>query len=190
MVSAPEHSGQTPVKTAVKDPVPQALVVQAKALYVVKGMAVKLISDQLSIDSRKLSNLVVRLGWKKERDRRFTRYEALALSTAQDANAAFLESMALQSEELAEDGMQMAREVVTRRDEYAAKDFASATQGVKNLVEVFRKVRGIDGGTTGAGMTIGAIYLNAQPAAPRPLKTAEDQATVDVSAKAIPAPQK
>ena len=182
-------SGQMPTTRKKAEPVAHALLVQAKALYVVKGAPVKEISAKLGIDARKLSNYVVRFGWAKEREHRYKRLEAQALAHAQDANAAFLESMALQSEELAEDGMQMARETVLRRDEFAAKDFASATQGVKNVVEIFRKVRGIDNGTTGAGVTIGAIYLNAQPAKVSPLKDAGEQSVLDVSAKPIPEPQ-
>lgn len=163
---------------------PLSLVVQAKALYVVKGMNPKDIGEKLGVDPRKISNFASRNGWTKERARKLTRLENLAVASAQDANAAFLESMALQSEELAEDGMQMARETVTRRDEYAAKDFASTTQGVKNLVEIFRKVRGLDGQSASGGVTIGALYLNAQPAPQRPLKTADSVAqepALDVS---------
>ena len=165
------------------------ILVQAKALYVVKGLPIKETAERLGISRDKLARYVSRKGWVKERQRRLHRFENLVLTGAEDANAAFLESMALQSEELAEDGMQMARETVLRRDEFAAKDFASATQGVKNVVEIFRKVRGIDNGTTGAGVTIGAIYLNAQPAKVSPLKDAGEQSVLDVSAKPIPEPQ-
>jgi hypothetical protein len=171
-----------PTAKPTKVYLPQNVIHQARALYVLKGMPRSEIAAKLNLPPDTVSRLVSRHGWAKELKARLARFESQQLANANDANAAFLESMALQSEELAEDGMQMAREFVQRRDDYAAKDFASATQGVKNLVEIFRKVRGIDGAGQSAGVAIGAVYINAQPA--RPTKSAE-QEPIDVSAEAI-----
>ena len=166
----------------------QTLAAQAKALYTIKGLSGPQIALKLGVPTGTIQSLIRRGAWSADRQRRMQLYERTVLSRAEDANAAFLESMATQSEELAEDGMQMAREVVHRRDDFAAKDFASATQGVKNLVEIFRKVRGIDGSSGGAGVTIGAMFINAQSAPQRPLKNADSAAqeqAIDVSTQPI-----
>jgi hypothetical protein len=95
-----------------------------------------------------------------------TRLEKSADSRANDENAAFLESMATQAEELAEDGMQLAREHVTSSSEFAARNFQSTTQAVKNLVDVYFRARGIDSKTTGsATVNVQALFVSSAPIA-------------------------
>jgi hypothetical protein len=86
------------------------------------------------------------------------------LHARNDENAAFLESMATQAEELAEDGMQLAREHVTSSSEFAARNFQSASQGVKNMVDVYFRARGIDAKNTGnATINVQALFVFKHP---------------------------
>jgi hypothetical protein len=92
------------------------------------------------------------------------RLEKSTVARAENQDAAFLESMATQAEELAEDGMQLARTHVNSSDDYAARNFQSATQGVKNVVDVYFKARGLDGKNGGnAVVNIGSVYVNNAP---------------------------
>jgi flagellar hook-length control protein FliK len=87
--------------------------------------------------------------------------EQAALTRAHDENSAFLESMATQAEELAEDGMQLAREHVTSSSEFAARNFQSASQGIKNMVDVYFRARGIDAKNTGsATINVQALFVS------------------------------
>lgn len=136
---------------------------KAKALYIVKGLGPSEICKALDIPSDTMRNWTTRGQWVAERKARLARLEKNALARATDENAAFLESMASQAEDLAESGMEMARKHVASADDYAARNFQSATQGVKNVVDVYFKARGIDGKTTGSTLNIGSVYVNNVP---------------------------
>jgi transposase len=143
-----------------------ATIAKCKALYVVKGLGRKEICERLGISGDALSNWTTRYNWTAERRARMTRLEKSADSRANDENAAFLESMATQAEELAEDGMQLAREHVTSSSEFAARNFQSTTQAVKNLVDVYFRARGIDSKTTGsATVNVQALFVSSAPIA-------------------------
>lgn len=142
-----------------------ATIAKAKALYIVKGLGPTEICAQISVPGETLSNWIARGKWVSERKARQQRLERNAIARATDENAAFLESMSTQAEELAEDGMQMAREYVQSSGEFAARNFQSATQGVKNVVDVYFRARGIDGKNTGnMTLNVGSIFVQAQPA--------------------------
>lgn len=143
-----------------------AQIAQAKALYVVKGLMPNEICSKLKVPTDTLSNWIARYHWVKERKARLTRLENTFLARANDENAAFLESMATQAEELAEDGMQLAREHVTSSSEFAARNFQSASQGVKNMVDVYFRARGIDAKNTGsATINVQALFVSSAPIA-------------------------
>jgi hypothetical protein len=135
-----------------------ATIAKCKALYVVKGLGRKEICERMNVSEDAFSNWTSRYGWTEEKRQRATRLEKTALARATDENASFLESMATQAEELAEDGMQMAREHVQSSSEFAARNFQSATQGVKNVVDVYFRARGI------AVFNIQSVFVRAEPA--------------------------
>jgi methyl-accepting chemotaxis protein len=114
-----------------------ATIAKAKALYIVKGLGPTEICAQTAVPHETLSNWIARGKWVSERKARQLRLERNAVARATDENAAFLESMATQAEELAEDGMELARVHVKSASDFAARNFQSATQGVKNVVDVY-----------------------------------------------------
>jgi len=136
---------------------------KCKALYVVKGMGPTDISKETGVANQTVRHWISKGQWMSEQKARLTRLENVAVARATDQNAAFLESMAAQSEDLAESGMEMARKHVASADDYAARNFQSATQGIKNVVDVYFRARGIDGKTTGSTLNIGSVYVNNVP---------------------------
>jgi hypothetical protein len=84
---------------------------------------------------------------------------------ADDEVNAFLDSLATQTEELSEDAMQMAREYVESRGEFAAKNLQAASQSLKNFVDVYFRARGIDGKTTqNLTLNVQNIFASGKPA--------------------------
>jgi len=157
-----------------------ATIAKAKALYIVKGLGPTEICARTDVPGETLSNWIARGKWVSERKARQLRLERNAVARASDENAAFLESMATQAEELAEDGMQLAREHVQSGSEFAARNFQSATQGVKNVVDVYFKARGLDGkGNAGSVVNIGSVYVNQAPIQ-REVKPVVDLGTVQL----------
>jgi hypothetical protein len=143
-----------------------AVIAKCKALYVIKGLGPTEIAARTGVVSDSLSNWIMRGKWTLERKQRLTKLENVALARANDQDASFLESMATQAEELAEDGMQLAREHVTSSSEFAARNFQSASQGVKNMVDVYFRARGIDSKNTGsATINVQALFVSQAPIA-------------------------
>jgi len=154
---------------------------KAKALYVVKGLGPSEICKALDIPSDTMRNWTTRGQWVAERKARLARLEKNAVARATDENAAFLESMATQAEELAEDGMQLARDHVKSASDFAARNFQSATQGVKNVVDIYFKAKGLDGKNGGNSVVnIGSVYVNNAPLQ-REAKPALDLGKVQLS---------
>jgi transposase-like protein len=156
-----------------------ATIAKAKALYLVKGLGPTEICERLNVPPDTLRNWTQRGNWTAERKARIIRLEQAALTRAHDENSAFLESMATQAEELAEDGMQLAREHVTSSSEFAARNFQSASQGIKNMVDVYFRARGIDAKNTGsATINVQALFVSSAPIA-REEKTVVELGKVD-----------
>jgi len=156
-----------------------AVIAKCKALYVVKGLNPKDVSERTGVSCDALANWTSRYGWTAEKRARLSRLEKTAVTRAEDANAGFLESMGTQAEEIAEDAMQMSREYANARDPFAAKNLQSSTQSVKNMVDVFFKARGLDGKATGSTVNIGSVYVNNAPLQ-RDAKPVVDLGTVEL----------
>lgn len=152
---------ETPVQRSGH--IPQPSIVQAKALYVVKGLSPRNIAPKVGLTAKQVQNLVSRYGWTPEREERIKRYEAKSMATTSDENTAFLESMASQSEEIAEDAMRMARREANSRGKFAPKNLQASTQSVKNLVDVYFKARRIDSSSGGNTLNIGSLFVNTSP---------------------------
>jgi len=157
-----------------------AVIAKCKALYVVKGLNPKDVAERTGVTLDALGNWTTRYGWSAEKRARQARLEKNSVARAESQDVAFLESMATQAEELAEDGMQLAREHVQSGSEFAARNFQSATQGVKNVVDVYFKARGLDGkGNAGSVVNIGSVYVNQAPIQ-REVKPVVDLGTVQL----------
>jgi hypothetical protein len=158
-----------------------AVIAKCKALYVVKGLSPKDVVQRTGVSLEALGNWTQRYGWTAEKRARLTRLEKNAVTRAEDSNAGFLESMGTQAEEIAEDAMQMSREYAVARDPFAAKNLQSATQSVKNMVDVYFKARGLDGKNGGNSVVnIGSVYVNNAPLQ-RDAKPALDLGKVQLS---------
>lgn len=128
---------------------------KAERLYLANGLSPKEIAAKLGITAQAVSNLAYKHGWAEKRRRR----ESQALAHAEDRVSAvaldFVESVALQSQELAEKGFKLAREV---SGEDREKNFAMAMKGTQIAVQLARQAMGIDA-KSGPGTRDGAAML-------------------------------
>lgn len=143
----------------------QATIARAKALYVTKGIPPLEVATRMGISSSTLFTWINRYKWVEERERRARRIEERAEKRADDEVNAFLDSLATQTEELSEDAMQLAREYVESRGEFAAKNLQAASQSLKNFVDVYFRARGIDGkNTVNVSLNVANIFASGKPA--------------------------
>jgi len=122
---------------------------KVERLYLANGLAPKEIAERVGISAQAVSNLVYKHGWAEKRRQK----EAAVLARAEDrvstSSLEFVESVAVQSQELAEKGFQMARQVSGDDRE---KAFAMAMKGTQIAVQLARQAIGLDakGGAAGA----------------------------------------
>jgi hypothetical protein len=150
---------------------PLTIIAQAKGMYVVKGLSPKDIGPKLGVRTAQVQNWINKRGWKAERVARMQEFAARAESQMASSDEAFLQAMATQSEELAYDTFDVAREAVGRTGtEYAAKDLASASAATKNYLDVFMRARGLDRKSAQVTVSIGSLFIGEQQAAePKPI---------------------
>ncbi len=128
---------------AEQDFSPAVKLAKAKALYVVKGVERQEIAKRFNVPPATVSTWINRGGWVAEKEKRLENIEKATFARANDQDEGFLASMASQSEELAEDSMQMARDAITE-GLGATRELQQASQSVKNFVDVYFKARKLD----------------------------------------------
>jgi len=143
----------------------QATIARAKALYVVKGIGQTEVATRLNVSSGTVANWVYKYGWVAEREKRVRRLEEMAVKRADDEVNAFMDSLAWQTEDLSEGALEMAREYVDSRGDFAAKNLQAASQSLKNFVDVYFRARGIDGkNTQNVTLNVQNIFASGKPA--------------------------
>lgn len=159
------------------------LQTKVRSLYVLHGLSPKEISDKLGcVDARQVRNLIHRRGWAKAKAKaqaELAQRETAELAKAGDEIAEFVESVAIQSEELVEKGFNMARGAID------AKEFAFAAQGTKTFVQLARQAQGLDAKAskaTSRQQTV-AVVFGRFPGQGEPIQSAP----IDVQARDVPA---
>ena len=142
-----------------------ATVAKARALYVVKGVSLSEISVRLDIPLGTLGNWSAKGAWTVDKEKRQERLEKAFTARAEDDNAAFLESVRTQAEELTEDTFGVAREAIARGVD-GAKELQMSSGALRNFFEVYRVSAGIDRNGSGNTVNIGSIFCQMAPLAP------------------------
>lgn len=129
---------------------------RARTLYLVKGWTPSEIAEELGKEPRQISNLVNHQGWAKARreaeEKAAAKAENAAISNAQ----AFVESVAIRSEEMADRGFDLAEKAAAGED---FKGFAMAASGTKTFVGLTRQALGMDSQSAGGiSITVNAIH--------------------------------
>lgn len=174
MNSAPDLAE---TKISVPRYYPADMRAKAKSLYLVKGLQPRDIATQLGVEPATISQWAFKLGWAQLRQRRLVELEKAAEGKTLAEGDEFMEIVAVESEEIALAGFQKARESTQSDSETAAKDFASWTSGVKNLVGMYRTAKGLDTQAGTAQITFNAFY---SPTAPKE-KQADSGESIDVA---------
>lgn len=163
-------------------------IAKVKALYVVKGVNRNTIADQFKLPVATIATWITRGGWVAERERRLNRLEESSFARANDQDEAFLSSMALQSEELAESGMQVARDAV-EEGLSGTRELQQASQSVKNFVDIYFKARKLDRASADISIRADLVFRlpteepkNVTPLESSPLASAEPPALPNATA--------
>ena len=140
--------------------------IQARTLYLVGNLGPKDISAKLSCDYRSVTQLISNAGWAKLRNKNWLKAEAEVTSIVEKDIAEVSQRIAVESEELTVGSLRVLRESIAKG---CAKDMQMASGAARNLVDIFRKCRGMDlkqdnnqGTSTNVNM-----FVFATPAAPK-----------------------
>lgn len=169
---------------------PAEIKARAKTLYLVKSLQPTDIAAKLGIPVRCVYNFVKRGGWAQLRRDKLGEINnkinnATALMPDMDE---FMVSVAAESEDIALAGFERARQAVQSDSEFAAKDFASWTSGVKSLVGMYRTAKGLDAAANAPQtLAFASFYLPPAPAAPKPVDPVDAADVVDGEVTDIPA---
>jgi hypothetical protein len=139
---------------------PPATIAKARALYIGKGLSITDVADKLKIPSGTVGRWCTKGGWTVEREKRAEKLEQVALARADDSNAAFMQSVATQTEDLTEDSFQIARNAI---DDGDAKSLQMASGAIRNFVDVYRTATGMNEKNAGASVNIGQFFVNVSP---------------------------
>lgn len=165
-------------ETTEKRYYPAETKAKAKALYLVKFLPPKEIAVKLDVPVERVHDWISNNGWNKIREQRIDRAERQLALDQEKSLDPFMELVAAESEEIALTGFQRARESAASDSEFAAKDFASWTGGVKNLVSMYRTAKGLDAAQASAvNLTLNQFYV--PDTAPKPVQS--DDTDVQVS---------
>lgn len=151
-------------------PLPTRLKV--RNLYLVQGISHKEIAAKVGLTRTQVETLVKRERWcevkASTKDNLVRAHDARMSSQV----AEIVEAVASESDEISLAGLQRAREATESQSEYAAKDFASWTSGVRNLVNVARQARGLDAERSAQGSTLNVFVGR--------FETVSDKPAIDV----------
>lgn len=157
----------------------RATKLKVRTLYLVHGLSPQEISEKVGITRQSVSNLAFKNGWAEQR--RIRECQALARAEDRAAQAAgeFVESVVVQSQELAEEGFKRARGAED------GKEFALAMKGTQIAVQLARQGMGLDAnqGAAGARAASLTVVFGAPFAEAAPEKVTEEP--VEVSARDV-----
>lgn len=115
--------------------------IQARTLYLVGNQGPKQIAASLGVPSKPVEQLISRAGWSKIRNANWQKSEAEVVAKVEDDIAQVTQRIAVESEELTLGSLKVLRDSVARG---CAKDMQMASGAARNLVDIFRKCRGMD----------------------------------------------
>lgn len=139
------------VRGAPNAPIPLLSKLKAKNLYLQANATHAEISKACGISLSSTAQLISREGWPALRRRMALKVEQAATARTEQVMTEATQAIADSAEEVALSGLNRARTAVASTGKFAARDFQSWTGGARNLVQIARQCRGLDGnGTSGA----------------------------------------
>jgi len=115
--------------------------IQARTLYLVGNLGPKEIAAKLGAPHKSIELLISRSGWSKMRNANWNKTgEEIAAKVEADI-AQVSQRIAVESEELTIGSLQVLRNSIATGN---AKDMQMASGAARNLVDIFRKCRGMD----------------------------------------------
>lgn len=156
-------------------------------MYLVKGLNPSDIAPKINVPLNAVYSWVRDNNWHKLRQNKLAQVNAKldAAGSAMPDVDEFIANVAAESEDIALAGFDRARQAVQSDSEFAAKDFAAWTSGVKSLVGMYRTAKGLDAAANAPqSLAFAAFYLPPAPASPKPVDAAD---IVDGEATDIPA---
>jgi len=143
--------------------IPLPLKLKARSLYLIHGLPYAEIAAQTGLNVRSVRNLAWSEGWVKSKQQAKAELIKRADARAQAKMDEVAEAIAVDSEEIAMMGLANARKSAASNSEVSAKKFQAWTGGARNLVNIARACRGLDGpakgGDGGAGATINLAFF-------------------------------
>ncbi len=118
-----------------------AIRLQVRSMYVQNGHAPSTIANALSLDLRKVTNLIYREGWTDDRGAVVRKAEKVSVARTQAAVNEVVEAVAQRTEELSVRTLDLCDEVLTKKD---AKSLQMASGAAMNFVKMARLCRELD----------------------------------------------
>lgn len=123
-------------------PLPQKL--QVRALYVIQQLSTREICEKTGLTDNQVRNLICREKWRTSKMRAKTFAQEKHDARIREGVEEFVESVAIQTEELSVGTLSKARTTLDREDVNAARDLQAYSQAAKNFVGIARQARGLD----------------------------------------------
>ncbi len=149
--------------------IPLTVKLKARSLYLIHGLPYAEIGKQTGMKPQAVRNLAFYEGWTKTKAQ--TKAALIKRADARDQVTIdeVSEAIAIESEEIAMSGLNRSRQAAESDGKDAAKDFQAWTGGARNLVNIARACRGLDGrggaSEAGCGVTnifaVGSLTFNA-----------------------------
>jgi hypothetical protein len=134
---------------------------QARTMYLVRDMPPAAIASALEIKVEAVYFLANHRGWAKMRRQTWGKADAEVQTRMANDVSRVMSGIALESEELTVGSLQLARESIAAKD---AKGLSMSSTAIRNLVEVSRRIRGLDvQQAQGSGGSVNFFVLGALP---------------------------
>jgi len=145
-----------------------AVEAKARTLYLVRGMPPSAVAAELGVQPKAISDLASRRGWCKVRREVWQESDKASQAALSADVSRVMQGIALESEELTVGSLQLARESIEAKD---AKSLSMSSSAIRNLVEVSRRIRGLDQQQTGLlGGNVNFFVLQGVPQADKPTR--------------------
>lgn len=164
-------------------PLPQKL--QVRALYVIQQLSTREISEKSGLTENQVRNLICREKWRTSKLRAKSFVQEKHDARIREGVEEFVESVAIQTEELSVGTLSKARVTLDREDVNAARDLQAYSQAAKNFVGIARQARGLDA-ERNAERTNGATIVFVQLERVGALTQRSEKQVTEVSATPLP----
>jgi hypothetical protein len=166
--------------------IPLATRLQVRNLYVGACLGPSDIAPKVGLTLRQVRRLVATDKLAPIRRRAVSNAIKVTDNTANHLLERFNQEIASQSEEASLGAIVRAREAVASKDKLAARDFQSWTGGIRNLVDVSRRVRGLDAKQPEGSVTMNLGFFMASPVETKPIEASQ---VVDCQAVSVSDPK-